>query len=115
MVVHDAKFPYMPALHVQTSKDEFKLGELELEGHVVHAALPVADLKVPAAQAVHVFPEGHVVSVRSTPVVIAFAISVVASAVSNSSTMKAPATSAFKCPPPSFALPKYIASKFMSP
>jgi hypothetical protein len=66
----------MPALHVQV---EFDPDELEPEGHVVHAALPLMDLKVAAAQEVHAFPEGHVVSVRSTPFHIAFAISFVAS------------------------------------
>lgn len=44
----------------------------------------------------HAFPEGHVVSVRSTPAVMASAIAVIASPVMYSSTKKKPAMSPFQ-------------------
>ena len=76
--VHDAAFPYVPALQVQLAGAELEIGELELAGHAVqvataeapvvveyvpavqsaHAALPVAALYLPAAQAVHAPPSG---------------------------------------------------------
>jgi hypothetical protein len=71
--------PQNPALHVQLVISVFSPDEVESAG-----------------QAVQVFPEGHVVFVKSTPLIMALAIAVVASVVSNSSTMKAPATAAFK-------------------
>jgi hypothetical protein len=47
-------------LHVHCVTTELPLGELEWAGHVVHAALPVVVLYVPALQAVHVPPSGPV-------------------------------------------------------
>ena len=71
--------PQNPALHVQPVICVFPLGEVESAG-----------------QAVQVFPEGHVVFVKSTPSIMALAIAVVASVVRNSSTTKAPAMAALK-------------------
>ncbi len=71
--------PVYPWLQVQLVICVVPAGEVESAGHIVQ-----------------LFPEGHVVFVKSTPLIISLAIAVVASVVSNSSTMKAPATSAFK-------------------
>jgi hypothetical protein len=80
VVVHDAAFPYVPALHVQAARAELEIGELELAGHAtqvaaavapvvvkyvpaaqsVHTALPVVVLYLPVVQAVHVPPSGPV-------------------------------------------------------
>jgi hypothetical protein len=58
---------------------------------------------------VHAFPEGHVVSVRSTPAVISSAIAVIAASVMYSSTKKKPAMSPLKCfvVPVKLSVPKY--------
>ncbi len=94
VAVHDAAFPYVPALHVQALTDALALGELELVRHGIHAAqcaptvveyvpapqsvhtaLPVAILYLPATQAVHAPPAGpvnpalQIQSVRATLVV----------------------------------------------
>ncbi len=56
VVVHDAAFPYVPALHVQAARAELEIGELELAGHATHVAAAVAPVVVkyvPAAQSVH--------------------------------------------------------------
>jgi len=63
---------------------------------LVHALLVFVSLYVPAEHAVHAFPLGHVVSVRSTPLIMASVIAVMAATVKSSSTKKKPAMSAFK-------------------
>jgi hypothetical protein len=69
------------------------VGEYVPDPQLVHAAEPVAVLYEPAAQAVHAFAAGHVVSVRSKPPVISAAIAVSVASVMYSSTKKKPAMS----------------------
>ena len=68
-------------------------GEVKPAGHAVHAAVPDVSLYCAAAQAVHAFAAGHVVSVRSKPPVISAAIAVSVASVMYSSTKKKPAMS----------------------
>jgi hypothetical protein len=92
--------PVKPTAHstltIHAELDVLPTGEVVPAGHVVHDALPLEVLYVPAAHAVHVFPIGHVVSVMSRPCVMASVISVVATVLSHSSTKKKPAMSPFK-------------------
>jgi hypothetical protein len=91
--------PVYPALQAalrQAALDVLAVGEVKPAGHTVHCDVPVLFLYVPVAHAVHGFPEGHVVSVRSTPFNILLYISLAASVVSNSSTTNRPAMSPLK-------------------
>jgi hypothetical protein len=56
VVISDAAFPYVPALHVQLLAAELAFGELEFAGHVRHVDASVAFVLVeyvPAAQSTH--------------------------------------------------------------
>ena len=88
-------YPALQSATIHAALDVLPTGEVVPAGHVVHDALPLEVLYVPAAHAVHAFPLGHVVSVRSCPCIMALVISVVAAVLNHSSTMKTPATSAF--------------------
>jgi hypothetical protein len=54
-------------ISTQAALEVLAVGEVKPAGHAMQFELPVVFLYVPAAHAVHGFPEGHVVSVRSTP------------------------------------------------
>ena len=78
---------------IHAALDVLPTGEFEPCGHAVHVTEPVVVLYVPAMQAVHAFPVGHVVSVMSIPFTMVFTISVVAAVFRYSSTKKRPAMS----------------------
>lgn len=75
----------------QAALDVLAMGDVTPQVQFVHDAVPAVSLYLPPAHAVQLFPEGHVVSVKSTPFDMMVIISSVARSVIYSSTINSPA------------------------